>query len=55
MWLCIVLLACILAILAVVIVALNPKTKACKINLILIKWIKFEIDTNEKSTPSDQR
>ncbi|MZK51889.1 hypothetical protein [Clostridium beijerinckii] len=54
MWFCIVMLACIFAILTAVIVALNPKSKTCKINLSLSKSINFEINTNEKSTPSDQ-
>ena len=54
MWICIVLLACIVAIITVVIVALNPKSKNCKISLSLIKWINFELNTNEKSTPSNQ-
>lgn len=54
MWFCIVLLLCILAIVAIVILALSPKSKDCKINLNLSKWLNFEINTNEKSTPSDQ-
>lgn len=54
MWLYIVILTFIFATFTIAILALNPKSKNCKINFSFTKWINFEINTSEKAPPSDQ-